>query len=373
MLRERRRPEIIKPSERSLAPHSLNALRGKVIPVEGTPASVVIDGSGMFGLTNWADNKKWSGIFHHSLLTGRIAEYLSQQMLERGFQTNPQRIINTMVFSHAGRRAWEDARDFPETINAVIGQGTAQDQTRVTNEVLGLRIIKDKVPPDEFNLVAALAHDNTEVKVDPAIYESLDYRLTSYVDHRTTHVFQPLHTRMAGFLIANYFDGGKVPAEKQTEIEETILALINQKKQFLTGNSTTDISSDDANTILGYLGAHDSSARLTDRRHLADLILQDAETEAQLEQAGIDLHTINAHIPPMPTWEDQARKEYVLAAQEDLQEVFKQITSYDNIPEIIAASYKEFPDELWSTNYIKPLLLDYLNRTTLPPYRLTTR
>ena len=52
---------------------------------------LVTNGIGISGLTDWRDNKEWSGINNHDLLTTRYYAYFSQAMYEKGHNTNPQR------------------------------------------------------------------------------------------------------------------------------------------------------------------------------------------------------------------------------------------------------------------------------------------
>src|SRR5579864_268078 len=59
--------------------------------------SLVTQGSGQFGLTSWRDNKEWSGIFNHSILTARFSSHLAQQLAQVGHQVDPQILIDAMI------------------------------------------------------------------------------------------------------------------------------------------------------------------------------------------------------------------------------------------------------------------------------------
>lgn len=199
-----------------------NVLRGEVSPpqivtsnkpgLEGqtVEVSLVKEGSGQFGLTNWKDNKEWSGIFNHSILTARYASHLAILLKEKGHVVDPQNIIDAMIISHAGRRQWDEARWYPDAAP------NAEEKTKVTNETLGLRTIQNKVPDKTFKIVTALAHSNEEFSPDPDTLESLEYRLTSYIDHRTTDHIQALHMRMGNFLAGYFFARNDITSEKKS-------------------------------------------------------------------------------------------------------------------------------------------------------------
>ena len=270
----------------------------------------------MFGLTSLEDNKKWAGIFHHSVLSGRIASHFAQRLQERGHQTNPQRIINTMTPSHAGRRASEDARDFPETLDRFMGSGTAKAQTNVSNEVLGLRIIKGKVPDDEFNLVAALAHGNNEFPPKQEVLDSLDFRIAFYVDHRTTDRWHPYHERMGDFLVNNFHDGTKEEKDQiRGQVRDIVRAVFDRRKQQkISENQIQEVEQ----LLENNFGITSKSERKTTRRDILNFVMDDAQTEALLEQAGIDTENINDETVPMQQWEQDIRRDYVAAARDEI-------------------------------------------------------
>lgn len=339
-------PEQSNRAELSVALHALDTLRGRVMPVlrNGEPLSVVIEGSGQFGLTNLADNKKWAGIFHHSVLSGRIASHFAQRLQEQEYQTNPQRIINTMTFSHAGRRASEDARDFPETLDRFMGSGTAQAQLSLSNEVLGLRIIKGKVPDDEFQLVAALAHGNTEYPPKQEVLDSLDYRIAFYVDHRTTDRWQPYHERMGDFLVNNFHDGTKEAKDKiRGQVRDIVKLVFDRRKQ-------QEIPEDQIlkveQSLENHFGITSKSERKTTRRDILNFVMADAQTEALLQKAGIDTDNINDQTVPMPEWERKIRHDYVAAARDEIINRFSQLREQTTTD----AAFNETIDREFSVN-----------------------
>ena len=286
------------------------------------------EGPGMFGLTDWKGNKEWSGIFNHCLLTARYSLHFAQMMTQSGYDVNPQRILDGMIVSHAGRRQWDEAAWYPEVIE------DAQVKRSISNETLGMQLIQGKVPKDAFELVVALGHNVAGFSVDPEIYNSWDFKLTIYVDHRTTQKYEPLNIRMGDFLLGNFFKRDKVTPPVKEQVYTAIGNIIGRQKSYRLGKEGAEsLSLDEADRIAEELGAHPKSERLT-RRELMRLILQDATTEAALIQAGIDPDAINDEIVPMPKWEDELRRQYVEAAKnsiggDDVQSEFSQNTWWE--------------------------------------------
>ncbi len=277
-----------------------------------TTVRLAKEGPGMFGLTDWQDNKEWSGIFNHIVLSARYSIHLAQLMAQAGYETNPQRILNGMIVSHAGRRQWDEAGWYPEVIE------DAQAKRSISNETLGMQLIQGKVPKDAFELVVALGHNATGFSVDPAIYNSWDFKLTIYVDHRTTQKYEPLNTRMADFLLGNFFQRNEVTPGKKDQVYTAIGNIIERQKDYRLKKPEAEIVLlEEADQIAELLGASPNSQRLT-RKELMRLILQDADTEAALIQEGIDPDNINEETVPMPKWEDELRKKYVEAAKDSI-------------------------------------------------------
>lgn len=274
-------------------------------------AILAVEGPGMFGLTDWRDNKLWAGIFNHSILSARYSLYLAEQLAKKGFTVNPQRVLDGMIVSHAGRRQWDEAGLYPEAIPK------AKSKRKISNERLGLRLIKGKVPDGVFELVAALGHeiDAKEFPIDPKIYESLDYSITEYVDHRTAQKYEPLHTRMGDFLLGKFFKKEVIDSDPDLKkrVYEFTSGIIERRKASYLKKSKQGITIEQADQEAEDLGASVDSDRLT-RIDLIRLILHDAETEAFLERKGIDTNLIDKLVP-MPEWERDLRKVYVGSAK----------------------------------------------------------
>lgn len=266
------------------------------------------EGPSMTGLTDWEDNREWFGINTHQWLTGRIAGEFSKQMAASGYDTNPSRVVNTMLVSHTGRRTWDEAGWYPEAVDG------AQEKRSVSNETLGIRFIQGKVPQDVFELVVALGHNVEGFNVDPAIYDKWDFKIAIYVDHRTTNRYEELNTRMGDFLMGNFFEPGSVTEEHKQLVYSSIADIIERQKSFRQG-SGGEVSLDEADRIAEYLGARPDSSRLA-REELMRLILQDADTEAALINAGVDVDNVNDRTLPPPRWERYLRRLYINDAEE---------------------------------------------------------
>lgn len=316
---------------------------------------LVREGAGLFGLKDLRDNEEWAGITNHVLLSTRYSVHFAQKMAEKGYKTNPQRILDGMIVSHAGRRVWDEAGWYPEAVDNV------QAKRSISNEMLGIELIQGKVSQGAFELVVALAHGAQDFHIDPSIYNSLDYKIAIYTDHRTSQKFEPLNKRMGDFLIGNFYTGKSVSQEQKDNIYKAMKELIDRRK-----SEGLTLTLEEADQIAQDLGANGDSNRLT-RKELMRLILQDADTEKELETAGIDVNNINDEAVPMPDWEDKFRQQYVEAAKDRIIPrivTFKESIRINNligndndairIQEIFD---EEFPPDTWWGQYARKLWL----------------
>lgn len=319
-MQDRQRGEPRPNSEIVINPQVVNALRGESQEVEVRTESdtwerirLIKEGPQMFGITDWRESRLRSTLLNHELLCGRFAGDFSKRLAEMGYDTDPSRIVNAHVVSHAGRWQWDEARMYPDAVKALVGIEEYQSRVAVSNETLGLKLIQGKVPSEVFDLVAALAHEVEGFEVDPAVYESLDYKLAIYVDHRTTQQYEPLNKRMGDFLLGNFFAGREITPRLREDVYEAVGSIIGMEKRHGLNHI------DDADAVAATLGASETSNRLP-RRELMRLILQDASTEAFLEQHGIDPNTV---LSDVPEWEDKLRRDYVESAGVSLREEAK--------------------------------------------------
>lgn len=272
---------------------------------------LVLNGPGMYGLTDWEDSRKWAGIFNHSILSARYSLHFARQLAERGHDIDLQTILDGMIVSHSGRRQWEEADHYREKAPDSIAK------RKISNERLGLRLIKGKVPPKTFNLVAALAHENTEFPVSQRVYDSLEYRICEYVDHRTTDRYMPLVDRMSGFFLANFYKKDEITPVLKEEIRSFTNAIIEATKSFVSGESDVELSLERADKMAKEIGIKPKSKRIK-RKDLIELIIRDAETEAFLIREEIYPNGLNDNIVSMPEWERKLRFDYVGFSRESL-------------------------------------------------------
>ncbi len=318
----------------------VDALRGEIsIPTltesrkprhEGEIVEVRLasEGPGLFGLTDYKDSQLWSGIFNHSVLSARYSLYFVAELTKRGHKINSQRILDGMIVSHTGRRQWEEVKFYPDAVRkelARIGKDPMEFDKRkgISNELIGLRLIRGKVPQDVFDLVSALAHENTEFPVSPEVYDSLEYRITEYVDHRTTHTYLPLSSRMGDFMIGNFFNTQNLTLELIEKLKEKVYeftrSIIERRKAFYLKKSEQEVTLEQADQEAEELGASADSDRLK-RIDLIRLILHDAVTEAFLESEEINPDGLSDETVPMPRWEIDLRKAYVESARTEIRD-----------------------------------------------------
>lgn len=368
-------------SELSISPEAIDALRGRVSDPTTTTSykpgpdynktvtvRLGIEGPAMYGLTDWKDNKEWSGITNHVLLSARYAVYFAQQMAQAGHSVNPQRVLDGMIVSHAGRRISDEAGWYYKAVDELIGKTERMRRRGLSNESLGMELVQDKVPQHVFDLVVALGHNVERFEVDPAIYNSWDFLISIYADHRTTQRYEALNTRMGDFLLGYFFDKDNITQEKRFEVYATLENLIERQKTFRLGQiNTQEVTIDEADQIAESLGAQPDSPRLS-RRELMRLILQDADTETMLIQAGIDPNSINEVSVPVPEWEDDFRMQYVKSASGDiiskLNERHKKLLESIEDPNTFNKRWEEELRNLlgvtWWSIYAEEIWLNYL-------------
>lgn len=348
--------------ERPIRPKAeiIDAMRGEVSkPVEtisykpgavGEKVNVrlVKSGAGMLGLEDAQDNKEWSGIINHVLLSARYATHFSRELKQRGFEVKPERVLNGMIVSHPGRRQWDESGWYPEAV-ADSGQ-----KRSISNETLGMQIIEGKVPRDDFELVVALGHNVEGFSVDPSIFDSMDFKISIYVDHRTAQKYEPLNTRMGDFLLGNFYKSEDVTPKLKEEVYRQMKSMIEIQKECRL-NWVEPLSLEAADEMAQKLGASEGSSRLK-RKELMRLILQDADTEAYLVSSGIDPDNINDETVPAPRWERYLRRLYINDAEEGIFEKFKESIQkdidYDQFlanSEVANFSFldKPFPEDSW--------------------------
>lgn len=352
------RRELLLPSDLKPSREAIDALKGTISePLEtisnkpGLEGQVVrvriaLEGAGLYDLKDWRDGREWSGITNHVLLSARFSTAVACLMDREGQNVYPQRVLDGMVVSHAGRRRWDEANWYPNIVP------NATETKLISNETLGMQLVQGKVSQEAFELVVALGHNVEGFSVDPSIYNSLDFRIAIYIDHRTSQRYEPLHTRMGDFFLGNFYPKGEVTSQLKERVYASMKDMIDRQKSFRMGQEgVIEVTLDEADRVSEALGARSSSARLS-RRELMRLILQDADTEALLIQAKINSDELNEETIPMPKWEDDFRREYVEASKEDIKNEITTRTK-DQAMSREATLIALFPGQSWWDQYAR--------------------
>ncbi|MFH2019008.1 MAG: hypothetical protein ABII80_00080 [bacterium] len=280
---------------------SLELLTGVISkPSIEQPISLVESGAGIAGLTEYRDNIEWSGIFHHVMLSTGIAHNLAVQLAESGHDINPDVVLQAGLNSHLGRRTWDEANLYPDLVE------NSEQKLSKTNEAIGLEILQEAaVESSIFQTVGALAHG---VEVDPSWYQTLEYKVFSYVDHRISNQVFPYQERMGKLLINEFFPKDQINDQNKQAVNHLIQEIFSAVKenQPFTHYQTV--------LLAQILGATETSNRLPLDKFMG-LIIEDAETELMLENAGINVANLDQ--TPQPRWERYLRRLFLMEAEKE--------------------------------------------------------
>jgi len=255
--------------------------RGK--PSDLVTTRIVTGGAGLAELNDPKDMVEWSGVFNHVLFSTRIATHYTAILQSAGYDVDPESVLNAGIVSHLGRRPWDEANWYPEIVP------DPKNTLAHTNESLGVKMLEDaNVPNSILQIVQGLAHGH---QTDPAIYQTLGYRIFSLVDHFVTETVHPYEVRMGNIVTGWFMPGTKPTDELAGQVRQVIVNAFQDPE-----NHTSDMIHD---AFLA-LGAQDNSDRLTLPR-FAELIIGDAHTAKLLKDAGINI-TQAGEIPEF-TWE----------------------------------------------------------------------
>jgi len=252
-------------------------------PGDPVTTRIVTGGAGLAELKDPKDMVEWSGVVNHVLFSTRIATHYAAVLQSAGHNINSEVVLNAGIVSHLGRRPWDEANWYPEIVSHY------QETLAHTNESLGVKMLEDANTTNSIlQVVQGLAHG---YDTDPAIYQTIEYRLFSLVDHLVTETVHPYEVRM-GNIVTSWFMSGTKPTDELTaQVRQVIVNALQNP-----GDSTPEVIH---NNFLA-LGAQENSDRLTLSR-FAELIVEDAHTAKLLKDAGIDI-TQAGEIPEF-TWE----------------------------------------------------------------------
>ncbi len=302
------------PHDRSIFGDVLRVMQGSVSdpeevasyknPNEPTPTTVrlVQEGSGLIGLENVEDNKEWSGLFNHVLLTARVASYLGRELQKAGVPVDVNLLKAAILSSHSGRRMWDESNWYKE---AVPDYETKQGKTDTD---LALDLLRSAHLPDEL-IETVEAHAIGK----PYPYEKMDSwekKLALYADFRVSQAVTGLDER---------FDDLQARAVPSGRFTQTWV------------DNTRDWA-------------------------------QGVEAEVFSKLPHIKPESITNEYPPMPVWEGYLRRLYVQDAEAG---IFNKISEFEaeinraTTPEDkVRANLRmetEFPENTWWGGYVRDL------------------
>lgn len=307
-------------------------------------ARIVVDGSGFLGLQDYYDNRDWAGINKHVRMTARVATYLAEKMQDAGYAVEPGLVLQAHLVSHPARRRWDEAGMYPNLVPY------ASIIREIPNEVLGtLYLIDQRMPKDIVKIVAALVHG---YKGNKEIYDTWEYKLASYADHRITQNVHPLNKRMADFFINDFTDSGQRTNEMKTQLYAIFEDIVQR------GRSNTTTLHEAANIVTPYQTK--SSERGLIVKDFMHLVLEDAATEAELINIGINPEDLTDNNPPPAWWERYLERLYINDAEKSAFRRLDQLGRLLEVGRIALEEYetileKEFPSNHWWGQKIRKL------------------
>lgn len=150
---------------------------------------LVIEGVGMAGLEDPAENREWAGMFNHFVKVAGASLQLGRLLQLNGQGVNLQLLLDTVMVSHGGRRQYDEAGWYPNEVESAKGKQAAGD-TRI-----GLSILQGKnLPPELLRTVAV--HGRGAHPIIP--YEEIktwNEKLPLYLDFRIAQTVKSLAER----------------------------------------------------------------------------------------------------------------------------------------------------------------------------------
>lgn len=325
--------------------------RGRPNDIRPVDVSLVVEGSGMVGLKDSADNKEWAGIFNHVMRMTGFSVYIATELVRKGIKINRELLINGGLNSHTQRRAWDEANWYPGVNPQRI------DPQVITNEHMGVIYLRGKgVSKEVVSLVEAL--DRTS---ESDVRNTWEYRIAAYADHRTSQKIESLKKRMGDFFLSGYARG--CSDEEKLQIRSMLEQMIDETKKSVRfrfpnhGNhlSFNNIDQQSINVWKQALRQKFPGLLETNRgislESFLGLVMEDAETEVLLEQLGLSPESWTEESVPMSRWERYIRRLYINDAEKDIFAWIKRIkepnqwrTIDRNLSHPI---WKTFPRESW--------------------------
>ncbi len=168
------------------SPEEVISFKNPNEPVHAT-VQLVQEGSGLIGLENVEDNKEWSGLFNHVLLTARVASHLGRELQKVGEHVDINLLKAAILSSHSGRRMWDESNWYKDAVPDYKSKQGKTD-TDLTLDLLR----KAQLPEELIETVEAHAIGN------PYPYEKMDTwekKLALYADFRVSQIVTTLNER----------------------------------------------------------------------------------------------------------------------------------------------------------------------------------
>lgn len=281
----------------------LQALLGEISPpviINSVPVRLVTEGAGMAGLPDLHDNRDWAGLTGHTFVSARVSTYIASLLKEKGYNADPQIVLNAHLISHTGRRKHDEARTKPDHVP------NAKSIVSISNEELGVNYLKSKnINPAHLEVVSALAHGHEE---PVPLQEDLNFRIASYADHRCEHEVYSLGERLGNFLMGYFLNTKNMSPPEKKSLQSQVHTVFNELVQQGRKGSLTLYR---ATSIARGLGAPEFSERGLNISSFMQMLLDDSELEKTMIEAGINPDDISSDNPPLSRWERYLRRLFV--------------------------------------------------------------
>jgi hypothetical protein len=316
---------------------------------EGT--RLVIDGSGMIGLENMAENKEWAGLFNHCVKIAGASLKLGRLLQYNGHEIDLQLLLDTVMLSHNGRRQYEEARRYPNDVPR------AEEKVAMGDTRIGLSNLKWRnVQPELVDMVAVHGVD----KFYP--FEAIrtwNQKLPLYLDYRIGQNVVSLDQRFASF--QEHVASGRTPQETLdkaytwaiTTEKELFAALHIDSYDALVRNPQNLKARIDAAVQLGRFSESQVHNLLETKLYKPSGIDEDVVEVSGLSKEGfwgrlqLRAEDVNEKLLQPERWERYIRRLYINDAE---QGIFARLSQGG-----VAELESEFPQNTWWGKYAREL------------------
>jgi len=247
---------------------------------------------------------------NHILRTARVATFLAERLKNTGVEIDPQIVLNTILVSHSGRRQWDEARWYPDSV------ANSAEKVEKGDHGIGVELIKNA--GISSTIIDNVASSSPFSNGDPYVtLDTLEKQAVMYADYRTSQHVMSLDERFHD--LQRVVDDGRIT---QAQLEELKLWAVDIETQIFS-----HFKSEEKGTLL-------------------------------------DTGDITDEYPKEPGWEKYIRRLYVQDAE---QGIFDKLAKFEE--RIVSASSEEeadaieeevaatFPEEKWWGKYIRNLYI----------------